>query len=47
MFRPSGYTTNQGFIGFMPDGSRMFFPTSDEYYDYIEELTESAAPMSA
>jgi hypothetical protein len=47
MFRPGGYTTNQGFIGFMPDGSRMFFPTSDEYYDYIEELIESAAPMSA
>lgn len=47
MFRPGGYTTGQGFIGFMPDGSRMFFPTAGEYYDYIEELYEPAAPLSA
>ena len=47
MFRPGGYTTNQGFIGFMPDGSKMAFPTADEYYEYVEELRESASPMSA
>lgn len=34
-------------IGFMPDGSRMFFPTAGEYYDYIEELYEPAALLSA
>ena len=35
LFRPAGYTTNQGYIGFLPDGSKMFFPTSDEYYEYV------------
>lgn len=47
MFKPRGYTTGQGFMGFMPDGSRMFFPTADEYYDYVDELSESATPLSA
>lgn len=44
MFRPYGYTTGQGFFGLMPDGSKMFFPTADEYYEYIEELIEPATP---
>lgn len=52
MFRPAGYTTNQGFIGFLPDGTKMYFPTSNEYYEYVDDLDESnafdlaAAPMA-
>ena len=53
MFRPTGYTTNQGFIGFLPDGSMMYFPTSNEYYEYVDEmndfygaLSDMAAPMA-
>lgn len=53
MFRPTGYTTNQGFIGFLPNGSKMFFPTSNEYFEYVDDLDEStvlseliAAPMA-
>ena len=44
MFRPTGYDTNQGFFGFPPDGSKLFFPTIYEYYEYIEEMI--AAPMA-
>lgn len=43
MFRPTGYTTNQGFIGFLPDGSKMFFPTSNEYYEYVDDQDDSSA----
>ena len=42
MFNPSGFYTGNGFVGFMPDGSRMFFPTLDEYADYIRELIAEA-----
>ena len=38
MFRPKGYSTPQGYAGFLPDGRRMLFPTQDEYMDYLEEL---------
>lgn len=43
MFHPSGYTTNQGYTGFLPNGRRMSFPTQDEYYDFLRELAEDAA----
>ena len=43
MFHPSGYTTFQGFTGFLPDGRRMVFPTQDEYFDFLRELVEDAA----
>ena len=46
LFRPAGYTTNQGYIGFLPDGSKMFFPTSDEYYEYVDELDECYGALS-
>ena len=54
LFRPAGYTTHQGFIGFLPDGSKMYFPTSDEYYEYVDEIDDrygvlndmDAAPMA-
>ena len=37
MFKPKGYYTPQDFIGFLPDGRKMHFPTADEYYEYLEE----------
>jgi len=43
MFAPKGYTTGQGYTGFLPNGQRMIFPTQDEYLDFIEELTNEAA----
>jgi len=52
MFRPTGYTTIQGFIGFLPDGSKMYLPTSNEYYEYVDDLDDSSvfelapAPMA-
>lgn len=42
MFTPKGYYTSQGYTGFLPDGSRMFFPTQDEYLDYVEEARSAA-----
>ena len=43
MFHPKGYYTSQGYTGFLPGGSRMAFPTQDEYLDYIEDSSEAAA----
>ena len=37
MFIPKGYFTSDGYIGFLPDGGRLYFPTYDEYIEYIEE----------
>ena len=37
MFKPRGYYTSNGFLGFLPDGTRMMFPTYSEYVDYLEE----------
>ena len=37
MFTPRGFYTSNGFVGFLPDGSRIIFPTYDEYLDYIRE----------
>lgn len=38
MFRMRGYYTSEGYVGFLPDGGKMHFPTSDEYTDYVREL---------
>jgi len=38
MFRPAGYYTGNSYVGFLPDGGRMHFPTHDEYTDYVREL---------
>lgn len=43
MFTPKGYYTAQGYTGFLPDGSRMAFPTQDEYLEYVEESRAAAA----
>ena len=37
MFIPKGYFTGGGYIGFLPDGRKLYFPTYDEYMDYLEE----------
>ena len=37
MFTPKGYYTNNGYVGFLPDGTRMMFATYNEYVDYLEE----------
>ena len=39
MFTPRGYYTSNSYIGFMPDGSRMRFPTLQEYLEYLNELS--------
>ena len=47
MFRPCGYTTGQGFIGFLPNDGKMFFPTAAEYYEYIEDMNEPDTAIPA
>lgn len=37
MFTPRGFCTSNGFLGFLPNGSRMMFPTYTEYVDFLEE----------
>ena len=37
MFTPKGFFTSDGYVGFLPDGGRLCFPTYDEYIEYIEE----------
>ncbi len=36
-FHPKGYFTNDGYVGFLPDGRRVYFPTYSEYLEYIAE----------
>ena len=43
MFTLKGFYTGQGYVGFLPDGSRMVFPTLDEYADYIREVCAEVA----
>lgn len=38
MFNLKGYFTADGYVGFLPDGSRLYFPTYDEYVEYMEEV---------
>ena len=40
-FCPKGFFTNDGYVGFLPDGRKLSFPTYDEYMEYITE--DSAA----
>ena len=46
MFTPKGYYTDHGFVGFLPDDTRMRFPTYDEYFEYLEDLLP-LQPLSA
>lgn len=43
MFTPKGFFTGSGYIGFLPDGSRMKFPTQGEYEEYIREWRQPNA----
>lgn len=43
MFTPKGYYTSQYYIGILPDGCKMRFPTQDEYVQYVEDLHTDAA----
>ena len=43
MFKPKGYSTSQGYTGFLPNGRRMAFPTQDEYLEFLSELEEESA----
>ncbi len=42
-FMPRGFYTGQGYVGFLPGGGRMVFPTAEEYLDYIDEMCGEAA----
>ena len=37
LFKFKGYYTSNGYVGFLPDGCRMCFPTQGEYEEYIRE----------
>ena len=37
MFTPKGFFTSDGYVGFLPDGTKLHFPTYDEYVEYVEE----------
>ena len=43
MFMLTGFYTGSGYVGFLPDGRRMIFPTFDEYVDYIRDWFDDAA----
>ena len=43
MFMPSGYTTNQDFIGFLPDGTKMHFAIANDYYEYVSNADSDEA----
>ena len=36
-FRPKGFFTTVGYVGFLPDGRRLSFPTYDEYLEFISD----------
>ena len=36
-FQPRGFLTNDGYVGFLPDGRRLTFPTYDEYLEFVTE----------
>ena len=38
MFTPKGFFTPDGYVGFLPDGTKLRFPTYDEYVEYVEEV---------
>ena len=43
MFEPKGYHVASGYVGFLSDGSRMFFATERDYLEYISTGGESHA----
>ena len=45
MYMPKGYYTGQVYVGFLPNGSRMSFPTQAEYREYIDDMTGLDYPI--
>ena len=45
MFKPKGYYTGNSYVGFLPGGSRMSFPTQSESAEDIQDwnLGEAAS----
>jgi len=43
VFKPKGFYTSHGYVGFLPDGSRMAFPTQGEYEEYIRDWESAEA----
>ena len=37
-FQPKGFFTNDGYVGFLPDGRRLSFPTYTEYLEYVADM---------
>ena len=37
VFRPKGFFTSDGYVGFLPDGRRLSFPTYEEYLEFISD----------
>ena len=46
MIALKGYFTSDSYIGILPDGSKMRFPTPGEYAEYMEEIY-AQEPLSA
>ena len=36
-FQPKGFFTYDGYVGFLPDGRRLSFPTYSEYLEFISD----------
>lgn len=42
-FSPKGFYIGSSYVGFLPDGSKLLFPTEEEYIEYVEELNDNVA----
>ena len=40
MFRPTGYFIPSGYVGFLPNGRKMFFASESDYDEYISEISD-------
>lgn len=49
MSQPRGYSTQRGYVGFMPDGSWQLFETEGAYREFLfeefAEMREAAEPV--
>ena len=37
-FQPKGFFTNDGYVGFLPDGRKLSFPTYAEYLEFVADM---------
>ena len=42
MFRPKGFYAGSNYIGYLPNGETMKFPTEQEYLEYLGNQDEAA-----